>query len=285
MLLRELSARTVAGAVLVVLLTITVGCGSSGGNSESAGDQIKAVVTRALTHGDPAQCESLATNRWLEQNFGEGGGSTLEECKFESTLPGLPEARSVHFDALHIHGTSALAAISVSGGAADGSRLWLEVVRQGHQWRLDHLNEIQIDRTRFDAAQRRDLVAQGTTGHEAVCAVGRVRRIFGTHEIERALVSGRTQIFGTAEVTCFGRRTLVHQFRLVIQHAAPGGVPAQILDCVIRKIIGVTSTAEFRVLFAAPDKFTGYFRGEAQAAARACAQESQAGLLPEPSPS
>jgi hypothetical protein len=285
MLLGEAARRAVAAALLLAALTVLIGCGSSGGNSDSASDQIKVVVTRAFTHSDPAQCETLATNRWLEQNFGEGGGSTLEECEFESTLPGLPEARSVRFDALQVHGASGIATVSVAGGAADGSRLQLQVVRQGGQWKLDYLRDVQIDRRRFDAATRRDLVAQGTTGSEAACAVDRVRRIFGTDEIERALVSGKTRIFGTAQVTCFGRKTLVHQFRLVVRHAAPREIPRQILDCVTRKIVGATSTAEFRVLFAAPDKFTGYFHDEVGTAARACAEESQAGLLPAPSPS
>ena len=279
--------RTVVATALLALLTASVGCGSSGSSTPaSASDQIKAVVTRALTQSDPEFCETLATNRWLEQNFGQGGGSTLEECKFESTLPGLPEARSVHFDALQIHGASAVARVSVSGGAADGSSMRLELVRQGHQWKFDYLSDIHIDRTRFDAAQRRDLVVQGTTGREAGCAVARVRRIFSTDQIERALVSGKTQIFGTAEVTCFGRKTLVHQFSLVVHRAAPTTqIPREILDCVIRKITGVTSTAEFRLLFAAPDEFTGYFHDEAVTAARACARESQAGLLPQPAPS
>jgi hypothetical protein len=285
MLLGDASGRVVAAALLLAALAVPNGCGSSGDNSNSASDQIKAVVTRAFTHSDPAQCETLATNRWLEQNFGEGGGSTLEECEFESTLPGLPEARSVRFDALQVHGASGVATVSVAGGAADGSRLQLQVVRQGGQWKLDYLRDMQIDRRRFDAATRRDLVAQGTTGREAACAVGRVHRIFGTDEIERALVSGKTRIFGTAQVTCFGRKTLVHEFTLVVRHAAPREIPRQILDCVTRKIIGATSTAEFRVLFAAPDKFTGYLHDEVEAAAKACGRESQAGLLPEPSPS
>ena len=245
--------RPAVATLLLALIAASVGCGSSASSSDSASDQIKAMVTRALTQSDPEFCETLATNRWLEQNFGQGEGSTLEECKFESTLPGLPEARSVHFDALQVHGASAVATVSISGGAADGSTMRLELVRQGGQWKFDYLSHMQIDRGRFDAAQRRDLVAQGTTGREAGCAVGRVRRIFTTDQIERALVSGKTQIFGAAEVTCFGRKTLVHQFRLVVHHAAPTTqVPQEILDCVIRKIIGVTSTAEFRVLFAAP---------------------------------
>ena len=184
-----------------------------------------------------------------------------------------------------MHGASGVATVWVTGGAADGSRLQLRVVRQGGQWKLDYLRDVHLDRRRFDDATRRDLVAQGTTGREAACAVGRVRRIFGTGEIEQALVSGKTRIFGSAQVTCFGRKTLVHQFALVVRHAAPSEIPRQILDCVTRKIIGATSTAEFRVLFAAPDRFTGYFHGEVEAAARACGSESQAGLLPAPSPS
>jgi hypothetical protein len=113
---------------LALLATISVaivagftGCGSSGSDaaSKSASDQVKAVVTRALTQSDPAQCETLATNRWLEQNFGEGEGSTLDECKFDSTLPGQPEAHSVRFDELQVHGNNATTTVAVAGGEAD----------------------------------------------------------------------------------------------------------------------------------------------------------------------
>jgi hypothetical protein len=280
----ELSGRIVAATLSVALIVGLAGCGASS-HQESEDSQIRAVVIRALTHSDPEQCETLATNRWLEQNFGEGSGSTLEECKFESTLPGPPQARSVRFDSLQVHGASAVAMVSVSGGSADGSTLRLELVRQTGQWKLDYLADLQIDRNRFDAAQRRELVVQGATRGEAACALGRVRRIFATDEIERLLVSGKTRIFAAAQVPCFGRRTLVHELTVGIRHAAPKDIPAEIVDCVIRKLIGATSTAELRVLFAAPDKFTDYFRAEAQTAAKACAKESQAGLLPAPAPS
>ena len=177
------------------------------------------------------------------------------------------------------------ATVAVTGGEADGSTLRLEVVRQGGQWKLDYLARVQIDRERFDAAQRRELTALATPRGEAECAVRRVRRIFPTPQIERALVSGKTRIFAAAEVTCFRRSTLAHQFTIAVRHAAPKDVPAPILDCVIRKIIGTTSTAELRVLFAAPDRFTGYFEDLARSAARSCAKESESGLLPEPSSS
>jgi len=227
----------------------------------------------------------LVTNRYLEQNFGEGRGPTLEQCRFESTLPGEPFARVVRFNSLQVNGDHAVADISVTGGQADGSRNRLDLARQAGQWKLDYFANVELDRARFDAASKRDMVAQGTTQNEAACAVRRLRRFFDTGQIERAIVSGKTRIFGAAEVTCFGRKTLVHELTIGIRHAAPGDVPRQILDCVTRKIIGVTSTVELRVLFAAPDRFTDYFRGEAQTAARACAKESQAGLLPEPAPS
>jgi hypothetical protein len=267
----------------LALLAVLTGCGSS--HHDSTADQIRAVTTRALTRSDPATCASLVTDRFLQQNWGEGETPAIEQCQFDSTLPGEPFARTLRFGSLQIHGGSAVARISVTGGEADGSRIQLQLVRQLGDWKLDRFADVQIDRPRFDAASRRDLVATGVSATDAACAVRRVRRIFDTDQIERALVTGRTRVFSAAEVTCLHRGSMIKALTIAIRNSAPKDVPAEIIDCVIRRLVKTTGTGELRVLFAAPDTVTDYFRGRARSAAKACAKESQAGLLPAPAPS
>jgi len=281
----SLSGRAIAAAVSVALIAGLTGCGGSQHESESADAQIRAVVNRALVNSEAATCANLFTVRFLQQNWGEGETPAIEQCEFDSELPGEPFAQAVRFSSLEVHGGSAVAGISVTGGQADGSRIRLKLAQQEGRWKLDHFDDTQLDRARFDAAGRRDLVATGVSASDARCAGRRLDRIFETDQIERALVAGRTRIFVAAEVTCMHRKSLLRQLTLALRTAAPKDVPSPILDCVIRKISQATSTGELRVLFAAPDRDTDYFQGRARSAAKICAKESQAGLLPSPAPS
>jgi hypothetical protein len=267
----------------VALLAALAGCGGSRETTPS--DPIRTAVTHALTSSDPDVCEQSFTDRFLHQNFREADTPPVEVCQFDDTLPGEPFARSVRFSSVDAHGEHAVAQIVITGGEADGSRIKLELNRYSGHWKLNRFAEIQIDRPRFDAAVRRDLVISGFRDDEADCAVHRLRRIFDTDQIERLTVEGRTQVFGAAEVTCFGRESLVEQLTIAIRKGAPKDAPDEIVDCVIGKLANATTTGQLRGLFAAPGRFTDYFERLSRAAARACAKESEAGLLPHPTPS
>jgi hypothetical protein len=225
------------------------------------------------------------TARYLHQNFGEGDANPLEECQFESDLPGEPFAREVDFRSTRVRGNKGVVTFSVSGGQADGSIVRIELVREGAGWKLDRFADVQIDRPRFDTASRRNAMAQGVTAREANCAVKRLHRFYDTDELEHAIVAGKTEDFSAAEVVCLGRSTLVKEFRLALRTAAPKDAPDQIIDCVGRRLTNGASTDLLRALFAAGDKLSGYLDRATKAAAKACSKDAEAGLLPSPAAS
>jgi hypothetical protein len=267
-----------------VLVGVT-GCGSSGDSAAVAKGNVEAVVRRALTSGDPAVCQRAMTARYLHQNFSQGDTNPLDECRFESDLPGEPFAREVDFRSTRVQANSGVVTVSVSGGQADGSIVRIGLVREGAGWKLDHLADIQIDRPRFDTAGRRNAMAQGVTASEANCAVKRLHRFYDTNELEHAIVAGKSEDFSAAEVVCLGRRTLVKEFRLALRIAAPKDAPDQIIDCVGRRLTKGASTGLLRALFAAGDKLTRYLERATTAAAKACGKDAEAGLLPSPAAS
>jgi hypothetical protein len=280
-LLRSVLATTLGAGLLVGV----AGCGSSGDSAATARGNVEAVVRQALTSGDPAVCRRTMTARYLDQNYRQGDTPPLEDCQFESELPGEPFAREVDFKSTRVQGNRGVVTVSVRGGQADGSVVRIELARDGKDWKLDHLAAVQIDQSRFDAASRRNAIAQGVTAGEANCAVKRLHRFYDTDELEHAIVAGKTGDFSASEVVCLGRRTLVKEFRLVLRTAAPKDAPDQIIDCVGRRLTKDASTGLLRALFAAGNKLGGYLGKATTAAAKACGKDAEAGLLPSPAAS
>jgi hypothetical protein len=274
-----------AAVIGALLLVSAAGCGSSESNSVDTRGEVEDVVRHALTSGDPAVCQHAMTLRYLNQNFARGKGDPLGQCRYESRLPGEPFGREVGFKSRTVTGDHAVVIVTVRGGFEDGSTARFEVRREGAVWRLDHLAAIRIDRPRFDAAGRREGLAQGATTREASCAMQRLDRFYGTDRLERAIVAGRTDDFSAAEVVCLGRRTLVKEFRLALRVSAPKELPDQLVDCIGRRLTKAMSTNLLRALFAAEDKLSGYLRSSAIAAAKACNKDAEAGLLPTPAAS
>src|SRR5215210_4930651 len=116
---RQAPSAALATILSVGLLAGGVGCGSSGDSATDPRGEVEDVVRQTLTSGDAAVCERAMTPRFLEQNFGDqGDASTLEECQFDSALPGEPFARHVGFTSVQLEGQNAVATISVTGGEA-----------------------------------------------------------------------------------------------------------------------------------------------------------------------
>jgi hypothetical protein len=266
-------------------MVAVAGCGSSGDSAADARSSVESAVRRVLTGDGPALCQRGMTSRFLDQNYGGDGDDPLEQCQFDAELPGDPFARAVDFTSTRVEGGHAVATVSVSGGQGDGSIVRIEVVRVGDEWKLDRYADIQIDRARFDAATRRNVVKQGATAGEARCIVQRLRRFYETDELEHAIVAGKTDEFSAAEVVCLGRRTLVKEFALALRTGAPDEIPDQIVDCISRRLTDSASTNLLRAIFAAEDKLSGYINRAATAAAKACRKDAEAGLLPSPAAS
>jgi hypothetical protein len=274
---------TLAAVALVALLAGMTGCGSSGDSAGDSRTQVENVVRRSLTQNDPAFCVTATTPRYLNQIYGDSD-DPLEQCRYEAVLPGEPSAREVSFESVRVDRDQAETTVALTGGSDDGSVLRIELVREGDRWRFDRLADIQIDRARSDAASRRDLEAYGITAQEADCAVKRVHRFFDTDQLERAVLKGETDAFAAAEALCLRRRSLIDLFELGLRKAAPKDLPDQLVDCITRRLTKGASTPLLRALFVSPDELEAYAERAAEAAAKACAKDAEAGLLPEPAP-
>jgi hypothetical protein len=259
------------------------GCGSSDDFATDARDEVEQAVRQALTRDDPAFCVTGATPRFLNQVHPDAD-DPVEECRFGFALPGEPSAREVSFESVRVNGDRAVTTAAETGGVDDGSVIRLELVKDGGRWKFDRLADIEIDRARSDAAGRRDLLAFGVTAREARCAVRRVRRFYDTDQLERAILRGESEGFAAAQVVCFGRPTLVSLFDLLFHKGAPKDLPGTLLDCISRRLFEGASTPLLRALFVSPDELEAYAERAAEAAAKACAKDAEAGLLPEPAP-
>ena len=267
--------------VLAGIGTMLSGCGSSDQPPPDGRASVESLIREVFTHKDPGFCKSAMTPRFLDQNYGQNTDDPLQECRFEDVLPGEPGARQVSFRAVRVTGNRAVATAALTGGNSDGAVLRIELVKDADRWKLDHYADIQIDRPRFDAATRRELAALGSTPSEARCAVQRLRRFYDTEELERAYLSGKTDGFSAAIVLCLGRKTLVEQLRLAIRKSAPRDLPDPIVECLGRRITEGASTNLLRAIYAASDKLEAFIERALGEAARACAKDAEAGLLPQ----
>ena len=276
---------TLVAIVSVALLAGMTGCGSS---DTSAGDeraQVESVVRRVLTHEDQAFCSSETTARFLNQNYGEHSDDPLRECKFQSVLPGDTTAHQVDFKSVRVEGDHAVLTVALTGGAGDGSVLRIELLNRDGRWKFDYFPDIQIDRRRFDAANRRGLLALGVTPREAACTVKRLHRFYDTDQLERAFVAGESDGYDAAEALCLGRGSLVEQLELGLRKGAPKDIPGEVVDCIGRRIAKGASTSLLRALFGAPDKLDAFIERAVIESAKACKRDEEAGLLPSAAPS
>jgi hypothetical protein len=269
--------------VLVVgFVASLTGCGSSGDSASQVRDEVERSVRHTLTQNDPAFCVTGATPRFLNQIYRDSD-DPVQECRFGASLPGEPSAREVRFESVRVDADQAETTVALTGGTDDGSVLRIGLVKDGDRWKFDRLADIEIDRVRFDAASRRDLQVYGITAKEASCAVQRVHHFYDTDELERAFLKGETDAFAAAEALCLSRRSLVDLFELLFRKAAPKDVPEQLVDCISRKLTKGASTPLLRAMFVSPDELEAFSERATGAAAKACAKDAEAGLIPEPS--
>jgi hypothetical protein len=198
-------------AVGLVASALATGCGASGGSAESAEESaIREVTSRAFTDNDPAHCEQLATGSFLAQMY-DGTESPLDDCK-EDARKDPPDAKAAEVTSVEVQGARAQATAALSGGVADGTVMTFELLETRSGWKLNRLTEIEIDRRRYDDANRSDLIREGLTPGEANCAITRVQREFATAALENLYIEGEVDQLGGAVIGCVSRETMRELF-------------------------------------------------------------------------
>ncbi len=137
---------------LFASLTLAVGlvaCGGGDdgddGGGEPSGDEaaITDVITTTSTETDPTHCTELETQRFVEQTTAETGEDALVECQEDEEDD---DADSVEVTNVTVDGTTATADTAITGGGLDGQAVNLSLIKEGEQWKLDHIESF----TTFD---------------------------------------------------------------------------------------------------------------------------------------
>jgi len=240
---------------------------------DSRGDKAeiaKTIETVAIST-DPAYCRTRVTGRYLAQSTGTKPPFADEVCESEA---GVVRVSSVDTSEVTVRGDRATAVAEYTGGSFDGSRLVVQLVKDGGEWKLDRIVAFRrFDRAGFDRAYRRSFLEFGSPASSAGCAMAKAHRLSNA-EIERGTLRNLPRMFIPIFVVCDrdgAERNLVKSI------ADPRfDLPAAAIQCVAGKIATLTD-AELGRLQLSPlaygellyrcdrGAFIGYFRRELKA--------------------
>jgi hypothetical protein len=184
--------------LLVAAAFPLTGCG--GGNSDE--DQINDVITTVATTNNPSNCTELMTQRFLEQLEFTSGADAVKQCKSSGRES---NADSVDVSNIEIEGDTATADAAVTGAAFDGQTIKLSLVKEGDQWKIDHLESfVEFDQQAFaDAfAKVAQEGKQPATVDQANCIRGKLAAT-PSQTLQQAVLSGNSDALGALIGACF----------------------------------------------------------------------------------
>jgi hypothetical protein len=145
----------VAATATALTLAACGGDDDDGGGGEEE-DAIIEVIETSVTSTDPADCTRLETQAFLEQTQFSVGDEAVQDCE-EDKADTENDPDSVEVENVEVDGSSATAEATFSGSAFDGATASVDLVKEGDQWKLDAITDIEgIDVETF----RDDFTAQ-----------------------------------------------------------------------------------------------------------------------------
>jgi hypothetical protein len=127
--------RLPSASVLAVLATIVL---ASCGGGKSDGDKITDVITQTATTTSKENCTQLETQRFVEQSTFETGPAAIKSCE---TQDSGSNADSVDVSNVQVSGDNATADVAVKGSTFDGQTLKISLVKDGDQWKMEHIDD------------------------------------------------------------------------------------------------------------------------------------------------
>jgi hypothetical protein len=165
----------------------------------STESRIERTIGTVATSGNPAYCDELVTDRYLEQTTDEEMPFADEACESEA---GQEHANSVEVSEIAVDGNRATALVTNSGGSLDGSQVVVRLLEEDDQWKLDRLVRFaRFDRARFRLAYRHRLRSIGFPADAIGCILGKELR-FPNDAIEREALQPDHHIFAGIVVGC-----------------------------------------------------------------------------------
>ena len=143
--------------VSVLLLVLGLGLAACGG-SESDEDKVIDVIEKSAESNDPADCERLATQNFLEQVELSQGAEAVKSCE-ENTEDDDEEAERVEVSNVKVDGSTATAKVAITGGSFDGQTAEMQVVEEDGDWKVDEITEFVV----FDQEKLADSLEKGLT--------------------------------------------------------------------------------------------------------------------------
>ena len=185
--------------LLIAAALPLAGCGG-GGNSDE--DQITDVIETTATTNTDSNCTELETQRFLEQIEFTSGADAVKRCKSSG-----PEsnADSVDVSNIEISSDTATADAAVTGAAFDGQTLTISLVKEGDQWKMDHIDAfVDFDQQAL-ATSFAENVQQGSdpgTPAQAKCVQDKINAA-PADVVQTAVLSGNSDAFGALIGPCF----------------------------------------------------------------------------------
>lgn len=190
---------------LATLAAMSVAAGCGGSSSDLDEERIREVIEAFATEPDPENCTLLTTRRFLDQVEGPDGAAAIAACEARARQGADSFAGAAEVSGIEVSTRLATASVTFEGGINDGQRASVTLVKELEDWRLYSLDEVEIDRPRFEAAVRRGLIADHFTSGNVSCVLDRLSHVT-THQLESAALDGaRAQrVFMRPWADCIG---------------------------------------------------------------------------------
>jgi hypothetical protein len=151
LLVRKEAVRKLHLLLPLALLALALGLVACGGG-DSDEDKIVEVIETSATSADPADCETLSTQAFLEQTELEEGKAAVESCE-ESAEETADDPDSVEVAEVEVDGSDATADVTFTGGNFDGQTLSVALVEEDGDWKLDEITGFaEFDQARLAAS-------------------------------------------------------------------------------------------------------------------------------------
>lgn len=162
----------------LALLALALGLTACGGG-ESDEDKIVEVIETSATSTDPADCEALATQAFLEQTQFSKGEEAVESCE-ESAKETEDNPDLVEVSEVEIDGSEATAEAAFVGGNFDGQTFTAALVEEDGDWKLDEITGFaEFDQEQLADSLEEALLSEGDSIEKELgeCFGGTIRDI------------------------------------------------------------------------------------------------------------